>query len=183
MAITSYATLQVALSNWLDQTIFQDRYPEFITIFESCANRRLREKQQVTSTNLTMSDGAATLPTDFIEFIRVTRLTTIPQDLEYLEPSQAKVVYPDQVQIVTPAQYAIPSAFFTLEGTSLIVRPKDDSSQVQLLYYAQIPALSDSNTSNWLLTACPDLYLFGSMAEAEMFGVNDERVANWKATP
>ncbi len=44
-----------------------------------------------------------------------------------------------------------------------------------------MPALSDSTPTNWLLTAHPDLYLFGSMIEAEMFGVNDERAPPWKA--
>ena len=29
--------------------------------------------------------------------------------------------------------------------------------------------------------AHPDLYLFGSLVEAEMFGVNDERAPLWKA--
>ena len=179
--ITDYASLQAGLDSWLDQTIFQSRYPDFIAMFEAVANRRLRTKDQVASTSLTMSDGTTTLPTDYIEWIRVTRLSTIPQDLEWLEPSQAKIVYPDQVQIVTPPQYAIPSSFFTLEGTSLIVRPKDDSSQVQLVYYQKIPALSNSNTTNWLLTSHPDIYLYGAMAQAEMYGVNDERVASWKA--
>ncbi len=31
------------------------------------------------------------------------------------------------------------------------------------------------------LTAHPDLYLFGALVEAEMFGVNDERAPLWKA--
>ncbi len=179
--IVDYASLQSGMDAYLGQTLFQSRYPDFIDFFERCANRRLREKSQETSTNLTTSGGSVALPSDFIEQIRVTRLTTIPQDLQWLEPSQAKIVYPDQIQVVTPPQYAIPSAFFTVEVGNIIVRPKDDASQIQLVYYAKIPALSITNTTNWLLTSHPDLYLFGSMAEAEMFGVNDDRVANWKA--
>jgi hypothetical protein len=31
------------------------------------------------------------------------------------------------------------------------------------------------------MTSHPDLYLFGSMCEAEAFGVNDERMPMWKA--
>ena len=47
--------------------------------------------------------------------------------------------------------------------------------------FQKIPALSDSATTNWLLTAHPDLYLFGSLVGAEMSGVNDERAPLWKA--
>jgi len=41
--------------------------------------------------------------------------------------------------------------------------------------------LQDGAPANWLLGAHPDLYLFGSLVEAEMFGVNDERAPLWKA--
>jgi hypothetical protein len=34
---------------------------------------------------------------------------------------------------------------------------------------------------NWLFSTHPDLYLFGSLAEAEMFLVNDPRAVLWKA--
>jgi hypothetical protein len=41
--------------------------------------------------------------------------------------------------------------------------------------------LSDSNTTNWLLDDHPDLYLFGSLARAEAYLKDDERVAFWKS--
>jgi hypothetical protein len=55
-----------------------------------------------------------------------------------------------------------------------------NSTALELDYYQTIPALA-SASSNWLITAHPDLYLFGAMCEAEMFGVNDERAPTWKA--
>jgi hypothetical protein len=48
-------------------------------------------------------------------------------------------------------------------------------------YFQKSPALSDGAPADWLLSAYPDLYLFGSLVEAEMFGVNDERAPLWKA--
>jgi hypothetical protein len=47
------------------------------------------------------------------------------------------------------------------------------SAALEFDYFQKIPALSsgaDSGT-NWLLAAHPDLYLFGALVEAEMFGV------------
>jgi hypothetical protein len=43
-------------------------------------------------------------------------------------------------------------------------------------YRQGIPALSVSNTTNWLLTKAPDIYLFGALLQAEFFGWNDERL-------
>jgi hypothetical protein len=37
--------------------------------------------------------------------------------------------------------------------------------------------LTGSNTTNWLLTDHPDLYLFGVLMQAEFFGWNDTRLA------
>lgn len=45
-----------------------------------------------------------------------------------------------------------------------------------IIYKQSLPALSDSNTSNWLLVRAPDAYLFGSLLQAEFFGWNDERL-------
>lgn len=34
---------------------------------------------------------------------------------------------------------------------------------IELIYYLRIPALSDSATSNWMLTDHPDAYLYGTL--------------------
>ena len=64
-------------------------------------------------------------------------------------------------------------------GASLKGRPLDQTA-LEVNYFQKIPALATSDP-NWLLTAHPDLYLFGALVEAEMFGVNDERAPMWKA--
>jgi len=42
----------------------------------------------------------------------------------------------------------------------------DASYTATLTYYARIPALSVSATTNWLLTAHPDAYLYGALLQA-----------------
>jgi hypothetical protein len=69
---------------------------------------------------------------------------------------------------------------FSIEGASLTIRPVDDTA-LELDYFAKVAGLSNAAPSNWLLAAHPDLYLFGALVEAEMFGVNDERAPVWKA--
>jgi len=172
MSITTYSELQTAIENWLDHTLFTSRVPEFIALFEATANRRLQVRQMETSATLTPSSGSVSLPTDYLAWRRVTWTGSSRVDLEYVQPSYLQSAYP-----TSPSD--IPRVF-TIEGSTLKVRPVDDTD-LDFDYYAKVPVLSVSNTTNWLLTAHPDLYLFGSLVEAEMFGVNDERAPLWKA--
>jgi hypothetical protein len=51
---------------------------------------------------------------------------------------------------------------------------------MEMIYYAQIPALSDSNTTNWMLTKNPDIYLYGALLEASPYIMNDTRIPIWE---
>jgi hypothetical protein len=151
MAITTYAELQTAIGNWLDHSLFTARIPEFITLFEACANRRLRVRQQETSTNLTPSGGSVALPSDYLSWRRVTWTGSTRVELEYVHPSYLQAAYP-----TSPA--GVPH-FFTVEGSTLKIRPIDDTP-LEFDYFQKIPALAsvvpaDGTQTNWLLTAHP----------------------------
>lgn len=174
MSIATYAELRTAVENWLDHTLFTARVPEFIVLFEAAANRRLRVRQQEASSALTPSLGTVALPGDYLAWRRVTWTGAPRVELQYVHPSYLQAAYPS-----SPAD--VPR-IFTIEGSTLKVRPIDGAA-LEFDYFQKIPALSsgaDSGT-NWLLAAHPDLYLFGALVEAEMFGVNDERAPVWKA--
>jgi hypothetical protein len=172
MSITTYSELQAAIGNWLDHGLFTARIPDFIALFEAAANRRLRVRQQETSTTLTPSSGSVALPGDYLAWRRVTWTGSTRVELQYVHPSYLQAAYPSSPSD-TPR-------IFTIEGATLKVRPVDDTG-LEFDYLQKIPALSDSATTNWLLTEHPDLYLFGALVEAEMFGVNDERAPLWNA--
>src|SRR3954469_10493969 len=110
MAITTYAELQTAITNWLDRTDLSSRIPEFIALYESKVNRRLRVRQQITSTTLTPSSGSASLPSDFLEWKRVTWAGSTKQELEYVSPLQFDGIDTDSPS-GTPAR-------FTIEGST-----------------------------------------------------------------
>ncbi|SRR5258705_2544068 len=171
MSITTYAELQAAIGGWLGHGLFTATIPDFITLFEAAANRRLRVRQQEATATLTPVSGAATLPADYLAWRRVTWTGSPRVELDYVEPSWLQAAYP-----TSPARTP---TVFTIEGSTLKVRPVD-ATALEFLYYQRIPALSDVATTNWLLAAHPDLYLFGAMVEAELFGVNDERMPLWK---
>jgi hypothetical protein len=170
--ITNYAQLQAAIGAWLGHGLFAASIPDFIALFEAAANRRLRVRQQETTATLTPISGAASLPADYLAWRRVTFAGSARVELDFVAPSWLQAAH-------AAGEAGVP-AVFTIEGSSLMVRPVNDGA-LELIYYQKIPPLSDSVTTNWLLTSHPDLYLFGSLVEAEMFGVNDERMGLWKA--
>lgn len=175
MALDSYSNLTSAIAEWYvrsNDTAFIARIPDFITLFEAEANRRLRTRQMVSSTNLTISSGDATLPTDFIAFQRVEWMGSTRRILEYLGPDDLEASYPD-------AGSGTPAAF-TIVGSTLSLRPVDSSTTVTMKYYARITALSASAT-NWLFTSHPDAYLYGSLVEAAAYDKNPDAAMLWKA--
>ena len=70
--------------------------------------------------------------------------------------------------------------FYTIVADEIQLGPIPDSVlTLEMLFYKKISALSDSNTTEAMLTDNPDIYLYGALMEAEPFIMNDERVGLW----
>jgi hypothetical protein len=61
----------------------------------------------------------------------------------------------------------------------LLLPAPEASVTIEIIYYKKIPALSASVATNWLLQRSQDLYLYGSLIQAEAFLQNDERIPLW----
>lgn len=55
-----------------------------------------------------------------------------------------------------------------------------DGTDLRIVYYRRIPALTDQAPTNWLLAKQADLYRIASLASAESWLKNDPRIALWK---
>jgi hypothetical protein len=55
----------------------------------------------------------------------------------------------------------------------------DNAYTVSIVYQGRIAALSDSNTTNDILTFFPDVYLYGALANAAPF-ITDARIPVWR---
>jgi hypothetical protein len=170
MAITTYAELQTAIGSWLDRSLTQ--VTDFIVLFEAQVNRRLMVRQQTTSTTLTPSSGSATLPTDYLEWKRVTWTGSPTRELTYVTPSALSSFNASAVS-GTPTH-------FTIEGSTLKVAEISDTA-LDFLYSQKVPALSVTNTTNWLLTAHPDAYLFGALTMSATLTSDAENGRAWNA--
>ena len=155
MAITTYSELQTAIQSWLARTDLATVAVDWITLFEAAANRRLRVRQMETSTTLTPVSGSVSLPSDYLSWRRVTSSGSPLQELEYVTPTYLNWAF--------PGGSVANAAVFTIEGSTLKVRPSSDTA-LDFDYFQKIPALSIA--TNWLITAYPDAYLFGSLYHA-----------------
>ena len=177
MAITTYAELQTGTANWLDRTDLTARIPEFIELSEANFNRVIRQPDMVTKDDsFSIASRYTTLPTDTLEIVRIVLDLTPVIVLEYLTPEEIS-----ELRVAMSAT-GKPYYFTVIGGSSnqLEVVPSPDSTYTSsIVYYTRIAALSDSATSNWLLAAHPDSYLFGTLVEAEPYLKNDERMPMW----
>ena len=179
MAITTYAELQTATANWLDRTDLTARIPEFIELAEANFNRVIRQPDMIAKNDsFSIAGRYTTLPTDTLEIVRIVVDLTPVIVLEYLTPEEIS-----QRRIVMTST-GKPYYFTTVGGSTnqLEVLPSPDSTYTaSIVYYTRIAALTDSATTNWLLDSHPDIYLFGTLVEAEPYLKNDERMPMWTA--
>jgi hypothetical protein len=169
MSITTYAELQSAIANWLARDDLTSYIPDFITLFEAAAARRLKVRLQESTTTLTPSSGVATVPSDYLGHRRVTWTGSPIQELSYVAPP----IYAGYLE----SGSGTPTVF-TIEGSNLRVAPSSDTA-LTFDYYAKTAAVSSS--LNWLFTNHPDAYLFGSLAEANAFNKDIDAAGLWKA--
>lgn len=173
----NYGDLIARVADWLDDT--QSEYSAQIPVFISQAEERfnygsgrggigtnpLRVREMETKVTLTPTGGVYTLPVDYLEWRRVTALTSPRRNLEFVTSDHLDWRYPHR-----GAGY--PSVF-TIEGDNLTVMPTT-SSDIELLYYARIPALSAPTSTNWLLDKHPSAYLYAALLEAAFLGIRAE---------
>ena len=174
MSLANYSDLQAGIANWLQRSDLAAIIPDFVTLFEACANRRLRVRQQEATAELAPANGVAALPSDYLAWRRLTWTGNPRRELSYVEPSWLQGAYPEQ-----PTDP--PAVFTTIEGGSIITMPIDPTAApLELVYFQKIPSLA-GNGVNWLMSAHPDLYLFGALTEAQAYAVNADSAALWKS--
>lgn len=170
MAISTFDTLKTAIANSLARTDLDAQIPNFIMLAEARLSRELetREQEKRATATLTAGDEFTALPTDLRE-TREVKLNTTPNTvLEYMSPVALDKAYPS-------GGNGKPAAF-SIVGSEMKLRPIPDSGYTaEIIYVGSLTALSDSNTVNTMLTRHPDAYLTGSLVEAYLYLMDDQR--------
>lgn len=176
MAINTYATLKSTIADFLDRDDLTSVIPTFIQLAEAQINRDVRhwKMEKRASGQQSGGDEYMQIPSDWMETIRfhVTGNGTSPLDLLSRKAMEDKRAGAEDAS-GTPRYYTHADSQFQLYPT-----PSADTN-TELLYYAKTDALSDSNTTNWLLSEAPDVYLYGALLHSAPYLAEDERIAVW----
>lgn len=177
MALNNYTNLKAAIASWLNREDLASQIPDFIALAEARFNRDLRLNAMLQRATISATSDNAVLPNDWLEHVSVTVVNdgTIYRPLTYVTNEEFNRL---RHQNLTGS-----FRYYTIQEDNIALLPAMSSGTVSLemFYYGKIPALSDSNTTNWLLTRAPDLYLYGALVAAEMYLANDERLPVWLA--
>jgi hypothetical protein len=180
--ITDYASLQSAVTEYLardqDATLIA-RIPTFIQLAEAKFNRELFVRQMENRSQTTIDTTSTgpefiSLPSDFqsMRRIRLSSVTGKPH-LDFKSGTQL-----DEYRFSRGNTTGQP-LFFTIFGAEIEIAPTPDQNYtIEMVYRKNIPALA-SNSTNWLLTLAPDLYLYGALLESAPYIKEDDRIQTW----
>ena len=177
MAITTYAELQTSVANWLHRSDLTSTIPDFITIAEMRLSSDIQARDMDTTTSLSTvaSQNYVVLPTDVIDSKLVRITSTSPYKvLDYLTLEK-------QARMYDYARESMPTSF-AVSGANMILAPVPDAVYtIEYTYRQRVPALSVSNTTNWLLTKWPHAYLYATLCAAAPYLGQDQRINVWES--
>jgi len=177
MAITTYAELKTAIADFLNRDDLTSAIPNFIALAEADFNRKIRHWRMEGRSSATIDTQYSGIPADWLETIRFNISTDSgTQRLELISHAEmAERRHQKDDTAGTPQFYAMSGGQFEVAPTP------DESYTADLLYYQTIDALSDSNTSNWILTYHPDAYLYTALVHSAPYLNEDQRATTWAA--
>lgn len=174
MALNSYAALKTSIGDFLNRDDLTAVIPDFISLAEAQINRDIRHYEMENRATAQLDSQYLARPTDWVETIRmhITGGGTRTLDLLSGAAMSDKRAGADDTS-------GEPRYFRHAERAFEVYPTPDGTYNVEILYYQKIPALSDTNTSNWLLSEAPDVYLYGSLLHSSPYLAEDARVNVW----
>ena len=182
--ISTYSDLQTAVTEYLardqDATLIA-RIPTFIQLAEAKFNRLLYVRQMEQRSTALVDTGSSepefiSLPSDFqsMRRIRLSGVEGKPR-LDFLSGAAMDEMRYNGQDVTGQPRY------FTIFGTEIELYPTpDDAYTIEMIYRQNVPDLA-SNSTNWLLTLAPDLYLYATLMETAPYIKEDARLQTWGA--
>lgn len=177
MSLSTYTDLKSAIADFLNRQDLPAVIPTFIQLAEAEFNRRIRTFDMLNRSQVSITTQFTQLPTDFrgARAVKFYDEANNEVNIEYVTPDN---IVPRVM--ATNNTSGVPK-FYTFIGQSIEVGPVPSGTfTLELAYYQQISALSESTASNWLLTKHPDLYLYGSLLQSAPYLKDDERLGIWR---
>lgn len=178
MALSNYTELQSSVANWLNRSdLTTEITGDFIVLTEKDFNSKLRIRKMVESdSSFLINAETVALPSGFLQVRDLFILSGgTKYALRYMTP-------PQMDEIRGSSSTGMPSVY-TILGDKFRFASKPDSTYTATInFYKTFDPLSDSNTSNYILTNHPQIYLYGSLYHAAQFlgGVEPQKVQAWQ---
>jgi len=175
MAITTYDELKASIAKWLNRDDLTAVIPDFISLAESDINRSVRHWRMEKRATATIDSRYSSLVGDYLEAIRF-HLDVDERPLSLISSFDMQ-----QRRMNSGDTSGRPNSY-CITGGQIEVYPTPDAGYTGELYYvARTEALSDSNSSNWLLQYYPDAYLYGALTQSAPYLSEDQRAQTWAA--
>ena len=176
MALSTYTELKTTIANWLNRTdLTSEISDDFIVLTEADLNAKLRIRQMHDQATITIDDETESVPTGFLQvrdFFILSNGQKFP--MTFISPAQMD-------SIKASSTTGVPSSYTILGSTFRFAPRPDNTYTAKLNFYKKFTALSSQNTSNYILTDHPAVYLYGSLFHAANFlgGFDPNQVQQW----
>ena len=163
MALTTFADLKASIVSWSKRNDISNMVDDFIVLAEAEMYNnqpgpiRIRAMEARATASVSTSSRFLELPTDFLQMRRLKLnspfgTSSYDTDIEYYSPEQMPLC----------GLVNVPR-FFTVTTQLEFDSTPDQAYTIEMQYLKKLTALSDSNTTNYILTNYPTIYLYGTL--------------------
>jgi alkyl hydroperoxide reductase subunit AhpF len=170
MALDNYSNLKETIKRVDGSNSIDDILDDAIDMCESemygNAQMPIRHRSMEVRATDTM-DGTRflALPTNFLELRSLSLvLSGNDKDIRYATPESLQEISGNG----KPTHFTITSQF-------VWDRVPDSTYTVEINHFAKLTALDSTNTTNDILTDCPNVYLFGSLWAVNLFNAEEDK--------
>ncbi len=154
MAISTYAELQTAITDWMARSDISASAEDFITLAEARLNRIL--EPVATTATLTGTISSASVDISSLDIVE-------PEALWASDGNTESFVTPQALGTFQTTDIEGQPSFWAIEGSNIrFERPCDQAYSFRFIYTARL-GLSDVVTTNEFLRKHPDMYLCASI--------------------
>ena len=173
----NYTGLVDSCQSWLHRADVLDAdVDNCIYLFEADFNAQMRLRQMEEETTIGVTGGYLPHPSDWREWSSIILVQgNFREPLVPLSEENAAVDYGYSYNW-RPRGYVVRG-----DRTYIFPAPGSGSYTYATVYQQKVPGLSTTNTTNWLLTEYPQVYLQGCLFWASDFITDDQRLAKYQA--
>jgi len=174
MALTTYAELQTSIAEFLNRDDLTAKIPDFITLAEAQMNAELRHWRMEKRATASLDSQYTAVPLDFIQPVR---FSIIGSQISSLSQTDSKTI--TDLRAANSNALGRPTEYTIIDGSIEVFPTPDTTYTLELLYYENLDALNNGNTSNWVLQYYPNAYLYGALLHSAPYLMEDQRINTW----